>query len=73
MKPSYDPKRHLTILINCHTKRPLEKRRSDDRVIGIVLRETLFPPHNDASDLEAVDYSDQVISYKIILCILKVM
>ena len=52
------------MLINLHTKRPLEKRY-DDRVIALVVKETSFPPPNSASYCEADDDSDQVISYKI--------
>ena len=72
VKPSYDASKQLTILINWHTKLPLAKGEGSNRVtgegsnrvIGDIL-ETSFPPPNGASDLEAVDDTDQVINYKI--------
>ena len=66
VKPSYNPSKQLTILINWHTNLPLGKRDGGKRVIGD-MPETSFPPPNGASDLEAVDVSEQVINYKIIM------
>ena len=65
VKPSYDPNKQLTILINWHTKLPL--RKSDLNRVAAYIPETSFPPPNGASDLEAVDVSEQVINYKIIM------
>ena len=61
VKPSFDPRKELTILINWNTKLPLGKSKDGIRLTGISLHENQHLPSNSASNLEAVDFSDEVI------------
>ena len=63
MKPSFDPNKELTILINWHTKLPLGKEKDSNIVVG-EFKEIQPSPPKKARYLEDVDFSDLVI----ILC-----